>query len=318
MSVEEWLTFDARFPAPAFTARPGWALAWAQTFQAYEPWSVTVRLTDGQQVLVPLLRSKGRFGWRCAGMPWGEATIFLDSEGGEVEQSAAQMAYTEIRRHCEALEITPWPLGKAHRLSGPARQTQGEVSVIDLRQGVESALSRMDGKARRMAGQAERRGVTCARAYGSDALHDYYEMLEASARRWGLERPTISRDLLQNVFAHAGRDAELWFAYFEGKPIAGGAVLFGSQEMYFWSAAMHGEYSTLRPSNALNVTLIKHASSRGMHWYNLSSSSGLTGVERFKDTLGAHRVGYTTYRSESGPYAIYSSLRSSLSRSRHR
>jgi lipid II:glycine glycyltransferase (peptidoglycan interpeptide bridge formation enzyme) len=244
--------------------------------------------------------------------------MFLDGAGCEAERDAAQAAFFCISQLCDAVEVTPWPLGKIHDLAVNARRTHGEVSVIDLGQGPDAALARIDGKARRMAGQAERRGVTCARADGPAALQTYYEMLEASARRWGLQQPTISKDLLRDVFAHAGRDAEIWFAYYEGKAIAGGAVLFGSQEMYFWSAAMYGEFSTLRPSNALNVMLIKYACDRGMRWYNLSSSSGLTGVERFKDSLGAQRVRYTTYRSERGPYAVYSAVRSALLRVRQR
>jgi lipid II:glycine glycyltransferase (peptidoglycan interpeptide bridge formation enzyme) len=236
-----------------------------------------------------------------------------------VEQAAAQEAYALIRqRCCDIIELTPWPLGTMRDLVLKGRRTHGEISVIDLAQGADAALARMDGKTRRMAGQAQRRGVTCGRANGPGALQTYYEMLEASARRWGLERPTIPQDLLRNVFARAGRDAEVWFAHFEGKAIAGGVVLFGSQEMYFWSAAMYGEFSTLRPSNALNVALIRHACDRGMRWYNLSSSSGIAGLERFKDGLGAQRVRYTTYRSEKGSYAIYNAMRSVLLRGRRR
>jgi hypothetical protein len=318
LSVEDWLVFDTRCPAPIFTARPAWALAWAETFPEFEPSVVQCRLANGQLVIVPLLRSKARFGWRlCTGMPWGESTMFFDPDGCEVDQDAAKAVYAEIFQHrCDLIELTPWPLGKMRDLRLNARPTHGEISVIDLSGGAEAALARMDGKARRMAGQAQRRGVTCVRAHGQGALNAYYDMLEASARRWGLEQPTISKTLLRNVFARAGPDAELWFAYFEGKPIAGGALLFGSQEMYFWSAAMYGEFSTLRPSNALNVALIRHACDRGMRWYNLSSSSGLAGVERFKDGLGAQRVRYTTYRSERGSYAVYRAVRSVFLRGR--
>ena len=243
--------------------------------------------------------------------------MFLSPDGGEVDREAARRAYgAMIQTCCDVMELTPWPLGNMRDLALHARAAHGEISVIDLAQGNDAALARMDGKARRMAGQAFRRGVTCARADGPDALASYYDMLEASARRWGLKRPTISKELLSNVLERAGADAEIWFAYFEDKPIAGGAVLYGSEELYFWSAAMYGEFGTLRPSNALNVALIRHACDRGMRWYNLSSSSGITGVERFKDGLGAERVRYTTYRSAKAPYAVYNAMRSVFSRAR--
>jgi len=244
--------------------------------------------------------------------------MFLDHGGAEADPDAARAAFVALQRYCDSLELTLWPLGKIRALRVSSRCTHGEISAIDLSNGVNVALAGMDGKFRRMAGQAERRGVRCEKAVSEDAVVVYYAMLEASARRWGLERPTISLELFRNVIAYGGADAEIWFAYFQGRPIAGGVVLFGRQEMYFWTAAMYGEFSTLRPSNALNVALIKHACDRGMHWYNLSSSSGLVGVERFKDGLGARRVQFTTYRSERGSYAFYNAVRAALSRTRQR
>jgi lipid II:glycine glycyltransferase (peptidoglycan interpeptide bridge formation enzyme) len=241
--------------------------------------------------------------------------MFLTEDCKEAEPAAALAAAREIvQNHCHALELRPWPLGVNADFPLPGRRAVGEISVIDLSEGAEAALARMDGKARRMAGQAERRGVACARAEGGTAVDEYYEILQASARRWGMNQPTIPKGLLQSIVRHGGSDVEIWFARYEGKPIAGGVVLFGSDEMIFWSAAMHSEFSALRPSNALNVALIKHASSRGLRWYNLCSSSGLSGVERFKDTLGAKHVPCTTISTERRLYAAYRILRKVLIR----
>jgi len=79
--------------------------------------------------------------------------------------------------------------------------------------------------------------------------------------------------------------------------------------MIFWSAAMHGEYSALRPSNALNVALMKRAAERDVRWYNLCSSSGLSGVDRFKATLGAKHVPYATITTEQPAFAAYRTFR---------
>jgi len=81
------------------------------------------------------------------------------------------------------------------------------------------------------------------------------ELLVESAQRWGREAPPISRALLEAVLHFGAKDAELWIARFEGEAIAGGIVLYGSQELFFWTAALRTDFGALRPSNALNVAV---------------------------------------------------------------
>ncbi len=144
------------------------------------------------------------------------------------------------------------------------------------------------------------------------AVDIYYELLEASAKRWGLERPTIPKALIEALVRNGGPDVEIWFAHAEGHAIGGGVVFYGSREFFFWSAAMLAEYGRLRPSNALNFALMRAAAQRGMHWYNLGSSEGLPGVARFKDNLGALEIGYKEIRVERTPFRLYANVRRAL------
>jgi hypothetical protein len=272
-------------------------------------------LDDGSAVIVPLLREKSRFGWRIAiGMPWNESIVVLDDGGAIASNERCVTALRYIGKHVApgSLTFTLWPLCEQGAVDLHASSRVDEVSVIDLSEGADAAIARMDGRARRMAGQALRRGVTCERATHDDAIAAYVEILEDSARRWGRDGPSISRALLEAVFAHGGGDAELWFAYHGGRPIAGGVALYGGSEnaeMYFWSAAMRAETAQLRPSNALNVALLHAAATRGVHWYNLGSSFGLPGVAEFKDRLGARRVAYRTQSLQSASFRAYAALR---------
>jgi hypothetical protein len=106
--------------------------------------------------------------------------------------------------------------------------------------------------------------------------------------------------------------AELWFAFHDDERVAGGLVLYGSEELFFWSASTRPEFGSLRPSNALNVALIRAASDRGLRWYNLGSSEGLPGVKRFKRSLGASTHVYRTYELESKRYAAFHRIRRTL------
>jgi len=187
-----------------------------------------------------------------------------------------------------------------------------ETAVVDLRNGLDAALSNVEGIFRRMAGQAQRRGVSCERSTEPDAVDAYFDLLERSAKRWGIEKPTIAKATIEALKNFGGTDVEIWFANAESKRIAGGIVFYGSEEFFFWSAAMDADYGRLRPSNALNFALLRAACSRGMSWYNLGSSEGLPGVARFNRDLGASSLQYPEIHMKRLPYAIYSGVREAI------
>ena len=300
-----------RRPAPTFQARPSWAHALADANPAFVPAPLVCTFADGSKCVVPLVRSRGSLGWRVySGTPLGGYTV-VQREDGELASPAHAAAALRavLERGGHSVTVTPWPMAKieANGLAGVA--SEHETSIVDLAQGAQAAIARMDGKTRRMAGQAERRGVRCERASEPGAVDRYYKMLEESAIRWGRKTPTFPKRLLESLAVRGGPDVEIWFANFEGEAIAGGVMLFGSDEANFWSAAMRAEFGTLRPSNALNVALIGAAAERGVRWYNLGSSEGLPGVARFKEGLGAITVPYVTWKREAALYRAYRSLR---------
>lgn len=317
--VDAWKELD-RVAAPTFQARPAWTLALCDANPSFAAAPLACEFTDGGTCVVPLVRVRGRLGWRVySGTPLGGYTVVVREDGALAETARANAAYRAVlASNVHSIALTPWPLGDAGLDGLLGSSTRRETSVIDLADGADAALARMDGNTRRMAGQAQRRGVRCERARGDDAIDRYYAMLEESAIRWGRERPTFPKRLLTSLVARGGDDVEIWFAMFEGEAIAGGVMLYGSAEANFWSAAMRSDFGTLRPSNALNVALITAAAQRGARWYNLGESEGLPGVARFKQGLGADTVPYVTWRREASAYRLFCSVRAWASRSRKR
>lgn len=315
LSLADWQLFDAVHRAPTFFARPGWALALADAFETLTPAPLRVRAESGKPVIVPLMqRTGGRLRWKEYVAPYGGYTCVLDESGATASPADSASALETIARYADHLTAIPYPLAPGPRLPA-AERIEHETAVIDLDGGAEAALGRLAGISRRMAGQAMRRGVTCAPSTENDAVDAYYAMLESSARRWGAQSPHIPRALLEAVLRHGGSDAEIWFARHEGQRIAGGVVFYGREEFFFWSAAMLHEFGRLRPSNALNVALIEAAATRGMRWYNLGSSEGLPGVARFKRDLGASDVSYAEYRFSRAAFSTYTALRRRIVRS---
>jgi len=314
IAIDEWQAFDARCPAPTFFARPAWALALAYAYPHLRPHPVWVRVAD-TRVLVPLVQSSGgRLHWReFFGMPMGAYTCGLLEDGTLAGPHEFGQALSIIARACDALTVVPWPL-----TSPPTIHTKQHVahstSVIDLSGGADAALRGVTGVSRRMAGQAARKGVECRPCRSGLAVATYYGILRESAERWGLARPTFPRELLEGLVAYGGSDVDIWLAECNGHPIAGGVVIFGSSELFFWSAAMRQEFAQLRPSNALNLALIEMAAQRGIRWYNLGSSEGLPGVERFKRGLGAQTVRYNELSFRSKAFGVFERLKTSLVR----
>jgi CelD/BcsL family acetyltransferase involved in cellulose biosynthesis len=309
LSIAEWLAYDAEHPAPTFFSRPAWALALAQTYGTMQAAPLHVHVHGEPPVIVPMMRMQGGpLRWReFCGFPLGGYTSFLRHDGTLADDIRANHVLAEVRRYADAATIIPWPLGPVPTLR--AERVAHETAVVDLREGIERALAGIDGCYRRMAGQASRRGVSCAPSHDADAVDAYYELLEASAKRWGLERPSIPKALIAALVQHGGSDVEIWFARAEGRAIAGGVVFYGSQEFFFWSAAMLAEFGRLRPSNALNFALLHAAAERGMSWYNLGSSEGLPGVARFKRDLGADGIPYSEFKLARTPFKLYRHVR---------
>lgn len=315
LSFDEWLEFDAAHPAPTFFARPAWSAALAEVYPGMRPAALRIAAGKSRPLVVPLVQMRGgALRWReyCA-FPLGGYTCFMREDGTPASTAECEAALSELARFADAVTLIPWPLADAPHTGKAAEH---ETAIVDLRDGADAALGRVEGIFRRMAGQAERRGVVCSVSRDADAVERYYALLEASAVRWGIGKPKTPKSLIDALVRHGGPDVEIWFAQAEGRDIAGGVVFYGSEEFFFWSAAMLAEYGRLRPSNALNFALIRAAADRKMKWYNLGSSEGLPGVARFKKEIGAESLGYAELRLERTRFKLYTTVRRSVATAR--
>ncbi|MBV8636785.1 MAG: GNAT family N-acetyltransferase [Candidatus Eremiobacteraeota bacterium] len=313
-TLEEWEAFDRTFPAPTFFARPAFARALSDTFSHLEPGPIVAQ-HRGARYIVPAVRTR-RKPRTVDAFPFGGYSCVLDSLGRTADAATASAVLRSVASRTPAFSFVSWPLAEQPQPSG-FESTEYETAAIDCSGGLEPALAGMRGVTRRMVGQAIRRGVTCERRPMDDAgLDTYYAMLHEASIGWGLEAPTIPRSLFDAVARRGGEDVELWFALLDGEPIGGGVILFGRDELFFWSAAMNREFSRFRPSNALNARLIERACERGVRWYNLGASEGLTGVERFKTDLGAMSVPYRRVTARTRVFDAYLALRNVL-KTRH-
>ncbi len=313
-TLVEWEAFDRSFPAPTFFARPAFTRALMDTFPHLEAAPIFAQ-HRGARYLVPAVRTRHK-PRGVEAFPFGGYSCVLDAEGKPADAAIASAVLRSVAPRAGKFSFVSWPLAEQPQPGG-FESTEYETAAIDCSGGLESALSGMRGVTRRMVGQAIRRGVQCERHAPDQAgLDTYYAMLQEASIGWGLAEPTIPRALLDAVARRGGDDVELWFAMLDGEPIGGGVILFGRDELFFWSAAMRREFSRFRPSNALNARLIERACERSVRWYNLGASEGLSGVERFKSDLGATSIPYRRITARTPAFRAYLALRNVL-RMRH-
>ena len=313
LTIAEWIAFDRQHSAPTFQARPPWALALAAENPRNTPAPLRVDVSADLATIVPLVRTQsGRLKWRVfEGTPLDGHDVILSTNGTLVDGPALTRVLAALRAwNSDSLTLNFWPLLSVASIEGWSSR-RFDASIVDLREGPDAALARMDGKSRRMAGQAERRGVVCVLQTDAAAIDSYYDLLVLSSKRWGKDKPIVSKTFLRSLVEHGGADVEIWLARYEGTTIAGLIGLYGTHECYVWSAVMDPDKAVLRPHNLLHLRLIQAAAARGMQWYNLGSSEGLPNVKRFKDGLGADTVPYERFTLEKGAYRVYRKLRGS-------
>ena len=314
LSLDDWRAFYELHGAPTFFASPAWSRAVCESNPQYHIYPLKYTLDTAQSVIVPLLRvSGGKLRLRVlVGMPFGAYTAIATQTGPLAQQPAIDEVIRHLRRHTDSVELTLWPLGPQASLF--SKESIGyETSVVDLSHGAEAALNSMEGSSRRMAAQAQRKGVVCAVEHGQAAVETYYDILCQAAAKWGLERPTIRKELLLSLVNEGGNDVEIWLARFDGKAIAGGVVLYGLEEAFFWSAATAPDYGVLRANNALAVAIILAAAARNVRWLNLGASQGLPNVLKFKRYLGATEIPYSTIHLQRPVYRFVKFVQSQFS-----
>jgi CelD/BcsL family acetyltransferase involved in cellulose biosynthesis len=140
-------------------------------------------------------------------------------------------------------------------------------------------------------------------------------MYHASVERW--ERPLFTyRDSLFSLLA-AGADLgiRLWLVELDGEPCAGTVVLVHHRHATAW----HGATLPRRCPGAMNLLdweLLQVLVDEGIWTYDLSGSAGLSGVVKYKESLGAARVPVLAYQGRHPLERAASSARRLLARRR--
>jgi CelD/BcsL family acetyltransferase involved in cellulose biosynthesis len=291
-----WEAALDRLPLHSFFATPLWGLMLDDSELGYKCLALEADL-GGIQVLLPMATST-RFGVTLRqSMPFGTyggPLVVDEEENADHEKASRRLAVLLGKRwRSGILFATPGP---HPHLELPDPYASYETDLLDLTAGKDALWKALDKDARNQVRQAERAEVDVRVDNSEAAFRDYYEMLEASAKRWGSKRPKRPWSLFASISRHATDQAvRLWLAYVDGRPAAGCLCFYGRCEVFYWSAAMHEGVARARPNTLLQWRVIADAADRGYQVYNMGASGELTGVRRFKEQFGAQPRSYPAY-----------------------
>lgn len=290
-----WKNVLARLESHSFFA----TYTWAQMLAAglgYTSQGFVLR-SENFQVLMPLMR-RTRFGfYELRSMPYGTygGALIAGECLPREQQAAAQECIQYLRRDPRFLHLWCVP-GPYPHLPLPGFEFSFETHKIDLGQGVDLIWKQFDPDARNQVRQAERAQVEVSFDNSPAAFDAYYDMLLATAQRWGKKSPGKPRTLFHSIAQYASEDStRLWLAQVNGELAAGALCFYGKGEVFYWSGAMNQDLARARPNNLLQWVILQDAVARGYRVYNMGASDGLPGVRKFKEGFGAKPVKYPAY-----------------------
>lgn len=265
----------------------------------YEPYRVEYH--DGTSLLAPLVRVTRRLSSlsMMLGMPLGlEGTPI--ALAGSVTASHVDGLYRALDG-VGMLAIHGGAAGSPP--SGPGIVSPGVTHVLELNAGFESLWTdAFTSRNRNSCRKADRAGVCVSQEHGEEAVTAYWSLYETASRERGYAHPPHPRALF-TALLDSGH-AELWIARLDGRVLAGGVMLRGSNDLLYWSGAMDRRDQAVAPSNAVLREAIRSACTQGIAYFDFGSSSGNAGVERFKESFGPTMRAYHSVEFSSRPYRV--------------
>lgn len=131
---------------------------------------------------------------------------------------------------------------------------------------------------------AARKGVT-VEVKGIEACEEFHNLMVVTGTRDNFATRPV--EYFKRIMEAFGDDARIYFAYYEGKVIAGALdVHFGDKVWYVYGASSN-EYRNVMPNYLVQWEMIKWAMSEGCRWYDFrggypDENNPLHGIFKFK------------------------------------
>jgi hypothetical protein len=269
--------------------------AWAQAHEeSYSNRKIIVKLftfSDGTEVLFPLVEMKSKLGFKSyESMPEGGYGGLLWNKMPSSEQ--LNKIINKVKKfNVSHFGIFPSP-GEDYRFLEQKGFVPGDAftHILNLED------LHFHGKCRNQIKKAVKSGVTTEWVNDISGPRNYYDLYLKSAARWDLSSNLIKPlKFFVMLFELGQGKVKYYLAKYNGEYVAGVVVLCGKKSCFYWSGAMLKEFGSICPNNLLIDRVVEDACNNGYKSLNMGSSTGLPGVQKFKESFGAQRVNYKYY-----------------------
>lgn len=273
----EWDAFVAAHPRGSILQTTNWARLKSRFgWSSRRVWMRRDgRLVAGAQVL---FRSVALGIVKLGYIPHGPLVDWHDAEQVEVlfnhidhaaYERGAGMLKLEPRIWQDEMRIEEWTAlyGRHGCVPSPDTIQPPRTVIIDLTPAEDELLARMKQKTRYNIRLAEKKGVT-VREGTADDLPAFIRLMQITGRRdqFGIHDPAYYRTAYE---LFAPRDAALWLAEFEGRPLAGVMVFASGRSAAYLYGASSDEERQRMPAYAAQWAAIRWAKVRGCTTYDM-------------------------------------------------
>jgi lipid II:glycine glycyltransferase (peptidoglycan interpeptide bridge formation enzyme) len=199
--------------------------------------------------------------------------------------------------HSEGADAAPPLLGAPFSRSAADVQSPDTI-LVDLAGGEDAILNRMKSKGRYNIRLAGRKGALVRRA-GAEELGRFYALYQETARRDGISIHALSyyQTLFESCASSSGQELGLYFADYEGRPLAAAIVLFRKNTATYLYGASSNEDRNVMAPYAVQWEAMKEAKARGCVEYDLfgippsaDPNHPMAGLYRFKTSFGGRII----------------------------
>jgi hypothetical protein len=299
VSDDSWEEVARSCPWAMFSHTPGWAGIIARTWPEYEPAGLAFRLSDGTRAVLPSVRRiKKRLLVKRTEYKSMEPGIYggFIAERQLTGDDVGAMAGELLARKNTSGRIVGSPFVRLE-LSNRFRVKSMYTHVVDLRDGYATIQTRFNRGQKSNLRQALKKQVQVRIADSRRDVDRYYLAYMQSHARWGERAAGVyPQELFYTLFEHGRPHVRFWLAEVNGMLAAAGITLAWNHAVLYWHGASVQEYFKWYPANLLHSRIMEWACAERYHYYDMGASMGLGGVEQFKESFGARKTPFSSYR----------------------
>ncbi len=303
-AAEEWDNAHSGSPFATFFHARAWAELWSDISGGRRtPAARHLTFSDGATAVVPMVLSR-RF--------LGAINVYESSVegtyGGWISQcelhhghARSLVSYLRTQSDLEWL-MNPLDYGQRSLVSTTTGTRTWMFDLGEEEQSLEQRWRRHKATVLRKVRTAEKHGLHQRRIEASD-LDEFYELYLDCQRRWGGGSSFYPIEAFRRLFSLDG--SEYWGVFHpDGRMVCGNLMLSHNTHAVCWAAVARTADLGMRPYEYMYLNQILDYRKRGYRWYDLNPSGGHSGVDQFKQRLGADPVPCFQVRNQSPSHRL--------------